>query len=94
MPVSTTTARIVTATTRILQLASAVIVAGIVGHYLGLQDDANAHPGNRFIYTEVVAGLSIILSLALLYPAVWGIKMALVEFCMFILWVNPDISQG
>jgi len=70
------------------QLISAVIVAGIVGHYLAVLDDAGLYPGSRFIYTEVVAGLAIFTSLILLLPFVWAMTPLPWDFGMFILWVR------
>ncbi|WEW55951.1 hypothetical protein PRK78_001386 [Emydomyces testavorans] len=53
---------------RIGELAFAAVVAGIVGSYLHDFDKANAWPQARWIYTEVVAGLSILLGLLWLLP--------------------------
>lgn len=69
------------------QLISAIIVAGIVGHYLAVLDDAGLHPGDRFIYTEVVAGLAIFTSLLLLIPMTWAMTPLPWDFVMFLLWV-------
>jgi len=69
------------------QLISAVIVAGIVGHYLAVVDDAGLIPGDRFIYTEVVAGLAIFTSLILLIPMTWAMTPLPWDFIMFLLWI-------
>jgi len=80
-------ARFISLALRAGQLISAVIVAGIVGHYLAVFDDAGLIPEDRFIYTEVVAGLAIFTSLILLIPMTWAMTPLPWDFIMFILWV-------
>lgn len=46
----------------------AAVVAGITGHYLHLQRGQSSWQLGRFIYTEVVAGLSILLAILWLLP--------------------------
>ncbi|KAJ9156107.1 Integral membrane protein [Pleurostoma richardsiae] len=53
---------------RLAELAFAAIVAGLTGHYLHSVRHSSAWHQGRFIYTEVVAGLSIILSIIWLFP--------------------------
>ncbi|CAN8105786.1 unnamed protein product [Discula destructiva] len=53
---------------RIAELVFAAVVAGITGHYLHLQKGQSSWQLGRFIYTEVVAGLSILLSILWLLP--------------------------
>lgn len=50
------------------------VVAGIIGYYLHQFSDADvdAWPQARWIYTEVVAGLSILLGLIWLIPFSFG----------------------
>ena len=48
------------------------VVAGIIGSYLHSYDSTNTWPGARFIYTEVIAGLSILLALLWLLPFAGG----------------------
>lgn len=50
------------------QLAFAAIVAGITGSYLHFVRGSSSWHEGRFIYTEVVAGLSIVLSVIWLFP--------------------------
>lgn len=50
------------------QLVFAAIVAGITGHYLHAQHGQSSWSLGRFIYTEVVAALSILLSIIWLFP--------------------------
>ena len=79
--------RIVGLTLRALQLVSAVIVAGIVGNFLGQADRGGWWPGGRFIYTEVVAGLAMLVSLILLIPFTWALTMFPLDLTLFLLWV-------
>lgn len=53
---------------RLAELAFAAIVAGITGNYLHSQQGVSAWDLGRFIYTEVVAGLSIIFAIIWLFP--------------------------
>jgi len=53
---------------RVAELAFACIVAGITGEYLRNVQGSSTWDQGRFIYTEVVAGLSILLSIVWLFP--------------------------
>jgi hypothetical protein len=53
---------------RLAELAFAAIVAGITGDYLHSVQGSSTWDQGRFIYTEVVAGLSILLSIIWLFP--------------------------
>lgn len=53
---------------RLAELAFAAIVAGLTGKYLHATKGATAWDQGRFIYTEVVAGLSIIFAIIWLFP--------------------------
>jgi len=53
---------------RLGELAFAAIVAGLTGVYLASQKGASSWSLGRFIYTEVVAGLSIIFAIIWLIP--------------------------
>lgn len=59
--------RIVAMILRAAELAFASIVAGVTGQYLH-RSNASSWTNGRFIYTEVVAALSIVLSLLFLLP--------------------------
>jgi len=80
-------ARTIALILRVLELASAAIVAGLIGHELRRADKASARPAKRFIYTEVVAGLALLLSLLLLLPMTWAFSLWPLDFVMFILWI-------
>lgn len=53
---------------RLAELAFAAIVAGITGDYLHSVNGSSSWDQGRFIYTEVVAGLSILLAIIWLFP--------------------------
>ncbi|KAK8125598.1 uncharacterized protein PG998_001357 [Apiospora kogelbergensis] len=53
---------------RLAELAFAAIVAGINGHYLHRVQGVDSWSLGRFIYAEVVAGISIFLALIWLFP--------------------------
>lgn len=59
--------RIVQMILRAAELAFAAIVAGVTGNYLH-KSSADSWALGRFIYTEVVAGLSMLLALIWLFP--------------------------
>jgi hypothetical protein len=60
--------RLVSIVLRVAEIAFAAVVAGIIGYYLHQFSDIDAWPQARWIYTEVVAGLSILLGLIWLIP--------------------------
>jgi len=64
--------RLVSICLRVGELAFAAVVAGIIGSYLHGYDATNSWPGARFIYTEVIAGISILLALLWLLPFAGG----------------------
>ncbi|BCR94682.1 MARVEL domain-containing protein [Aspergillus luchuensis] len=59
--------RLISIVFRVAQIVCGAVVAGIIGHYLA-QYSGDAWPEARWIYTEVVAGLSILLGLIWLIP--------------------------
>ena len=64
--------RLVSPALRAAELICACVVAGIIGSYLDHYNAANAWPEKRFIYIEVISGLSILLSLIWLFPFAGG----------------------
>jgi hypothetical protein len=79
--------RIVSVILRVLQLASAAIVAGIIGDYLHDLDKANYVPGGRFVYTIVIASFSLLASLILLIPFTASLTIFPLDLLFFILWI-------
>ena len=73
---------------RIAILVSSCIVAGVVGHYLDVQGKANSKAGKRFIYTVVVAGISILASIVTMIPTTWALTLIPFDFIMFVLWLR------
>jgi hypothetical protein len=53
---------------RLAELAFAAIVAGLNGDYLHAVRNVDSWQLGRFIYTEVIAGLSILLAIIWLFP--------------------------
>ncbi|KAJ9154692.1 hypothetical protein NKR19_g4474 [Coniochaeta hoffmannii] len=53
---------------RLAELVFAAIVLGITSHYLHLSKGVSAWHLGRFIYTDVVAALSVILAIIWLFP--------------------------
>ncbi|KAE8152016.1 marvel domain-containing protein [Aspergillus avenaceus] len=64
--------RLVSIVLRVVEIICGAIVAGIIGHYLASFTSIDPWPQARWIYTEVVAGLSIILGLIWLIPFSFG----------------------
>lgn len=60
--------RVVSIVLRAGEIACAAVVAGVIGSYLHQFDKNNAWPQGRWIYTEVIAGLSILFGLIWLIP--------------------------
>ena len=79
--------RLLSVLLRIGELAFAAVVAGIVGEYLHVFDKADAWPQSRFIYTEVIAGLSILLALFWLIPFTDSVINWPGDLILFILWI-------
>jgi hypothetical protein len=64
--------RLVSICLRVGELAFAAVVAGIIGSYLHGFDATHSWPGARFIYTEVIAAISILLAIIWLLPFAGG----------------------
>ncbi|KAI9929969.1 hypothetical protein AWENTII_003579 [Aspergillus wentii] len=60
--------RLVSIVFRVAQIVFGAVVAGIIGHYLAQFHHLEAWPQARWIYTEAVAGVSILLGLIWLIP--------------------------
>jgi len=93
--------RLVSMALRFAELVCACVVAGIIGSYLDHYGEANAWPEARFIYTETIAGLSILLSLIWLFPFAGGflhwpmdIVISAAWFAAFGLLVNALSRNG
>jgi len=72
---------------RFSELASAAIVAGILGRYLAILADANIDAGSRIIYSEVIAGISLLFSIVLFPPLKYSFYCFPIDFALFICWI-------
>ena len=69
------------------ELASAAIVVGILGRYLAILADANIDAGSRIIYSEVIAGISLLFSIVLFPPLKYSFYCFPIDFALFICWI-------
>jgi len=72
---------------RVGELICAAIVAGILGRYLDIIDQANVGANGRIVYTVVIAGISIFFSLVLLPPLKYSFWACPFDFAMFVCWM-------
>lgn len=78
--------RIVSIVLRAAELVFAAIVAGVTGEYLHRSQGASSWELGRFIYTEVVAAVSIFLALIWLFPFSGSFIHWPVDIFVSILW--------
>lgn len=71
---------------RLAELAFAAIVAGLNGDYLHSAHGASSWSLGRFIYTEVVAGLAILLAIIWLFPFSSSFIHWPADFIMSVCW--------
>lgn len=71
---------------RVAEIVFAAIVAGITGAYLHAVKNTDSWEQGRFIYTEVVAGLSILLALIWLFPFSSTFIHWPADFLMSVMW--------
>src|SRR5690348_13496680 len=79
--------KVVSSCLRIGELICAAIVAGILGHYLYLLDQAHADANERIVYTVAVAGISIFFAILLMPPFPYSFWAFPLEFALFICWM-------
>ncbi|KAK5987172.1 hypothetical protein PT974_11290 [Cladobotryum mycophilum] len=79
-------ARVVSLILRAAELVFAAIVAGVTGDYLHKFHHASSWSLGRFIYTEVIAALSIFLALIWLIPFAWSLVHWPVDIVISICW--------
>ncbi|KAI4125854.1 MAG: hypothetical protein LQ347_005212 [Umbilicaria vellea] len=84
MPIS---ARLLSIPLRISELAFAAIVAGLVGHYIRAFAILDNWPYSRSVYTEVIAGLSIIFALIWLLPFTGGFLHYPIDLFLSAAWL-------
>lgn len=71
---------------RLAELAFAAIVAGLTGVYLSANKGASSWSLGRFIYTEIVAGLSIIFAIIWLFPFSGSFIHWPTDFVISVMW--------
>ena len=72
---------------RIGELAFSTVVTGLTGSYLHSIRGESAWNKKRFIYTEIIAALGILVSLIFLFPLTWSFIHWPVDLLMFILFM-------
>lgn len=72
---------------RIWELSCAVIVTGIVGQYLHYLDLANAQPSARIVYTIVIAGISILVSIIFMPPLKYSFYGFIIDAILGVCWM-------
>ncbi|KAF7718800.1 Uncharacterized protein PECH_005871 [Penicillium ucsense] len=83
MPIAS---RVISIPLRIAEIAFAAVVAGIIGHYLHSFANIDAWAQSRWIYTEVIASLSILLGLLWLLPFAWGFHLWPLDILISFAW--------
>jgi len=72
---------------RLGELASAVIVLGIVGWFLSAVNEANGYADPNLTYIIVIACISVFLSVVLILPFTYSFLAFPMDFVMFVLWL-------
>jgi len=72
---------------RVGELICACVVCGIMGHYLSLQNDANASYNSRIVFAVAMASISIFFSLVLMPPLKYSFWAFPLDFAIFICWM-------
>jgi hypothetical protein len=87
-PIKMAMGRLMSVLLRLAELAFAAIVAGVTGEYLHRTQGVSSWDQGRFIYTEVVAAISILLAIIWLVPFSgsfihWPVDL-LISICWFV----------
>jgi hypothetical protein len=82
-----TTHKVISVILRFIQFASAVIVLGVLGHFVHLLDDNDGNTDGRIIYTMVVAGIGIVYSILFIAPVDKLFLSFPADFVLFIMWL-------
>jgi hypothetical protein len=82
-----TTHKVISVILRFIQFASAVIVLGVLGHFVHLLDDNDGNTDGRIIYAMVVAGIGIVYSLLFIAPVDKLFLSFPADFVLFIMWL-------
>ena len=73
---------------RILQLACAAIVLGILGEFSHRANDNAVNIDNRIIYTMALAGICIIYTLLCVVPFKMQYLIFPMDFILFVMWLT------
>jgi hypothetical protein len=79
--------KISSVTLRFLELAFASIIAGLLGRFLHWFTVASVFANSRVVYTEVIAGISILVSIILMPPLKYSFYCFAFDFVLFICWM-------
>lgn len=79
--------RLIGTALRVGELAFAAVVAGLTGDYLHRTRGASDWSRKRFIYTEVVAVLSILISILWILPFAGAFVHWPIDVILFVLWI-------
>jgi hypothetical protein len=72
---------------RVGELICAAIVVGILGEFLYYLNIANVGANARLVYTEVIAGISIALSIILMPPFMYSFWAFPLDLILFMMWI-------
>ena len=72
---------------RLLEITFAATIIGILGNYLRLANEYHTTSSGILIYTQVIAILSLIIAIPLIWP--WSIAKYTfpLDFALFIMWM-------
>jgi hypothetical protein len=82
-----TLSKILSAVLRFLELASATIVAGILGRFLHFAHIGHGPDSGRIIYAVIIASISIVFSIVLLPPTRYSFYAFPIDFILFSAWI-------
>src|ERR1700761_616784 len=82
-----TASKVVSTIFRFGELASACVVAGVLGRFLYELSFAHVGAASRIVYAEVLAGLSITFSIVFMPPLLYSFYAFPLDFIMFVMWM-------
>jgi len=87
--IMTTASRVASVIFRVFELISAAVVLGISSRFIRVFNSAPHHGSlnGRIIYTEVIAAISIVLSILLGPPLIYSFYAFPVDFALFCCWI-------
>jgi len=82
-----TASKVLSMVFRVGEIICGAIVAGILGQYLHVLDDANVDANNRIVYAISIAGISIFFALLLTPPVKYSFWAFGLDFALFVCWM-------